>query len=136
MKNTHANSSQSGRLILFLTVFVWGVSFNVATYSAQYNTKKALIEVNDAKANKNPVKSVRADSWKAVDVKNKIKPRPGQDIAVVCEGNFPAGIIASDLFRPNGDFNRDFKVTPSTTVLDICNQQEDIMRVRNPRLFK
>lgn len=136
MKNSHANPPRCGRLILFLTVFIFGLYFNDAAYAVQYNTKKALIEVNDVKAHTNPVKSVRADSWRAVDVKNKIKPRSGQDIAVVCEGNFPAGIIASDLFRPNGDFNRDFKVTPSTTVLDICNQQEDIMRIRNPRLFK
>lgn len=104
--------------------------------AVSYNTKKALIEVNDPKAERNPVKSVRADTWKAVEVRSKIKPRPGQDIAVVCEGGFPAGIIANDLFRQNGEFNRDFKVTASTTVLDICNQQEDAMRIRNPRLFK
>ena len=123
-----------------ISEFVLIIAFSVfcvhSANAVSYNTKKALIEVNDPKANRNPVKSVRADTWKAVEVKNKIKPRPGQDIAVVCEGDFPAGIIANDLFRQNGEFNRDFKITASTTVLDICNQQEDAMRIRNPRLFK
>lgn len=104
--------------------------------AAEYHTKKALIEVNDIRADRNPVKSIRADAWKVVDVKGKIKPQQGQAVAVICEGDFPVGMIANDLIRSNGEFNREFHVTALTTVRDICNQQEDAMRVRNPRLFK
>lgn len=109
----------------------------VPAHAAQgYSTKKALVEINDPKAPSNPVKSVSAANWRAVDVKSKIKPKPGQDITIVCEGSFPAGYIASDLLRPNGDFNRDFTVHSQTTVMDLCNQQEDRMRRVNPKLFK
>ena len=103
---------------------------------AGYNTKKALVEVNDPKAERNPVKSLSAANWKAVEVKARIKPKPNQDIAIVCEGAFPAGYIANDLFRPNGDFHRDFTVNSQTTVMDLCNQQEDRMRRVNPKQFK
>lgn len=101
-----------------------------------YSTTKALLEVNDPKAKRNPVRSVAAANWKATEAKSRLKTKPEQDIAVICEGNFPAGYIADDLYRQNGAFNRSFIVDKSTTIADICNQMEDIMRRQNPRLFK
>lgn len=101
-----------------------------------YNTSKALLEVNDPTAKRNPVRSIAAANWKAVEAKSRLKIKPGQDIAVVCEGAFPAGYIADDLYRQNGDFKRSFIIHESTTILDLCNQMEDIMRKQNPRLFK
>ena len=101
-----------------------------------YSTSKALLEVNDPKASRNPVRSVAAANWKAAEAKSKLKTKPGQDIALVCEGNFPAGYIADDLYRQNGAFNQSFIIDESTTVLDLCNQMEDVMRKRNPKLFK
>ena len=101
-----------------------------------YSTSKALLEVNDPKATRNPVRSVAAANWKATEAKSKLKTKPGQDIAVVCEGNFPAGYIADDLYRQNGVFNRSFIIDGSTTISDLCNQMEDIMRKQNPKLFK
>ena len=121
----------SSTAILFIALLT---SKNIE--AAEYHTRKALIEVLDVKAERNPIKSVRADTWKVLEVKGRIKPRHGQDVVVVCEGDFPAGIIADNLFRPNGEFNKDFIITVSTTVRDICNQQEDVMRIQNPRLFK
>lgn len=119
------------------TTFSLAVLTIVSAHAAQgYSTKKALVEINDPKAASNPVKSVSAANWRAVDVKSKLKPKPGQDIAIVCEGSFPAGYIATDLLRPNGEFNRDFTVHAQTTVMDLCNQQEDRMRRVNPKLFK
>lgn len=117
--------------------FALAVLTIVSAHAAQgYSTKKALVEINDPKAARNPVKSVSAANWLAVDVKSKLKPKPDQDIAIVCEGSFPAGFIATDLLRPNGEFNRDFTVHAQTTVMDLCNQQEDKMRRVNPKLFK
>lgn len=101
-----------------------------------YSTSKALLEVNDPKATRNPVRSVAAANWKATEAKSKLKTKPGQDIAVVCEGEFPAGYIADDLYRQNGAFNRSFIIDGSTTIADLCNQMEDIMRKQNPQLFK
>ncbi len=101
-----------------------------------YSTSKALLEVNDPKATRNPVRSVAAANWKATEAKSKLKTKPGQDIAVVCEGNFPAGYIAADLYRQNGFFNRSFIIDGSTTISELCNQMEDIMRKQNPKLFK
>ena len=101
-----------------------------------YSTSKALLEVNDPKATRNPVRSVAAANWKATEAKSKLKTKPGQDIAVVCEGNFPAGCIAADLYRQNGFFNRSFIIDGSTTISELCNQMEDIMRKQNPKLFK
>lgn len=101
-----------------------------------YNTSKALLEVNDPKANRNPVRSVVAANWKAIEAKSRLKAKPGQDIAVVCEGKFPAGYIADDLYRQNGTFNRSFIIDRSTTISDLCNQMEDIMRKQSPQLFK
>lgn len=101
-----------------------------------YSTSKALLEVNDPKATRNPVRSVAAANWKATEAKSKLKTKPGQDIAVVCEGEFPAGYIADDLYRQNGAFNRSFIIDGSTTIADLCNQMEDIMRKQNPKLFK
>ena len=101
-----------------------------------YSTSKALLEVNDPKANRNPVRSVAAANWKATEAKSRLKTKPGQDIAVVCEGKFPAGYIADDLYRQNGFFNRSFIIDGSTTISDLCNQMEDIMRKQNPKLFK
>ena len=101
-----------------------------------YSTSKALLEVNDPKATRNPVRSVAAANWKAIEAKNRLKTKPGQDIAVVCEGKFPAGYIADDLYRQNGFFNRSFIIDGSTTISDLCNQMEDIMRKQNPQLFK
>lgn len=107
-----------------------------SAHAAQgYSTKQALVESNDPKAVRNPVKSVPAANWRAVDVKSKLKPKANQDISIVCEGSFPAGYIATDLLRPNGEFNRDFSVNAQTTVMDLCNQQEDRMRRLNPKLF-
>ncbi|WP_010459646.1 hypothetical protein [Acidovorax radicis] len=121
----------------FCTTFTLAVLTMVSALAAQgYSTKHALVEINDPKAASNPVKSVSAANWRAVDVKSKLKPKPGQDIAIVCEGSFPAGYIATDLLRPNGEFNRDFSVHAQTTVMDLCNQQEDRMRRVNPKLFK
>jgi hypothetical protein len=121
----------------FCTTFALAVLTMVSALAAQgYSTKHALVEINDPKAASNPVKSVSAANWRAVDVKSKLKPKPGQDIAIVCEGSFPAGYIATDLLRPNGEFNRDFSVHAQTTVMDLCNQQEDRMRRVNPKLFK
>lgn len=119
------------------TTFALAVLTIVSAHAAQgYSTKQALVEINDPKAASNPVKSVSAANWRAVDLKSKLKPKPGQDIAIVCEGSFPAGYIATDLLRPNGEFNRDFSVHAQTTVMDLCNQQEDRMRRVNPKLFK
>lgn len=119
------------------TTFAIAVLTIFSANAAQgYSTKKALVEINDPKAARNPVKSVSAANWRAVDVKSKLKPKPGQDIAIVCEGSFPAGFIATDLLRPNGEFNRDFTVDAQTTIMDLCNQQEDRMRRVNPKLFK
>ena len=101
-----------------------------------YSTSKILLEVNDPKANRNPVRSVAAANWKATEAKSRLKTKPGQDIAVVCEGKFPAGYIADDLYRQNGAFNRSFIIDGSTTIADLCNQMEDIMRKQNPKLFK
>ena len=101
-----------------------------------YSTSKVLLEVNDPKANKNPLRSVAAANWKATEAKSRLKTKPGQDIAVVCEGKFPAGYIADDLYRQNGFFNRSFIIDGSTTISDLCNQMEDIMRKQNPKLFK
>mgnify|MGYP003622638454 FL=1 len=101
-----------------------------------YSTSKVLLEVNDPKASRNPVRSVAAANWKATEAKSRLKTKPGQDIAVVCEGNFPAGYIANDLYRQNGTFNRSFHIDGRTTISDLCNQMEDIMRKQNPRLFK
>ena len=101
-----------------------------------YSTSKFLLEVNDPKANRNPVRSVAAANWKATEAKSRLKTKPGQDIAVVCEGKFPAGYIADDLYRQNGFFNRSFIIDGSTTISDLCNQMEDIMRKQNPKLFK
>ena len=101
-----------------------------------YSTSKTLLEVNDPKANRNPVRSVAAANWKATEAKSRLKTKPGQDIAVVCEGKFPAGYIADDLYRQNGFFNRSFIIDGSTTISDLCNQMEDIMRKQNPQLFK
>ena len=101
-----------------------------------YSTSKALLEVNDPKATRNPVRSVAAANWKATEAKSRLKTKPGQDIAVVCEGKFPAGYIADDLYRQNGFFNRSFIIDGSTTISDLCNQMEDIMRKQNPKLFK
>lgn len=114
-------------------------SMNAMSASAQqrpYSTSKALLEVNDPKANRNPVRSVAAANWKAIEAKGRLKTKPGQDIAVVCEGKFPAGYIADDLYRQNGTFNRSFIINESTTISDLCNQMEDIMRKKNPKLFK
>lgn len=94
------------------------------------------MEVNDPRASKNPVRSVTAANWKAVEARSKLKAKPGQDIALVCEGNFPAGYIADDLYRQNGAFNQTFIIGEGTTILDLCNQMEDVMRKRNPKLFK
>jgi hypothetical protein len=105
-------------------------------YAAEYNTKKIFIQVNDLRAVRNPVQSIRADTWKVSEVKAKIKPSRNQAIAVVCEGDFPAGLIANDLFLSNGELNREFKINASTSVRDICNQQEDVMRIKNQKLFK
>lgn len=101
-----------------------------------YSTSKAFLEVNDPKANRNPVRSVAAANWKAVEAKSRLKTKSGQDIAVVCEGKFPAGYIADDLYRQNGAFNRSFIIDGSTTISDLCNQMEDTMRKQNPQLFK
>ena len=101
-----------------------------------YSTSKTLLEVNDPKANRNPVRSVASANWKATEAKSRLKTKPGQDIAVVCEGKFPAGYIADDLYRQNGFFNRSFIIDGSTTISDLCNQMEDIMRKQNPQLFK
>lgn len=95
-----------------------------------------MVELNDPRSQRNPVKPVDAPHWRAIDVKAKIKAMPGQDISIVCEGAFPAGYIATDLLRPNGEFHRDFSVGAKTTVMDLCNQQEDRMRRTSPKLFK
>lgn len=101
-----------------------------------YSTSKALLEVNDPKANRNPIRSVAAANWKVVEAKSRLKTKPGQDIAVVCEGKFPVGYIADDLYRQNGAFNQSFIIDGNTTISDLCNQMEDIMRKQNPQLFK
>lgn len=101
-----------------------------------YNTSKALLVINDPTAARNPVRSVVAGNWKAMEAKSRLKPKPIQDIAVICEGNFPYSYIADDLYRSNGKFNRRFSVKKETTIMDICHQMEDIMRMENPDLFK
>ena len=100
-----------------------------------YNTTKALLEINDPKAQRNPVRSVAASNWRASEARDKLKPRPGQDVAVVCEGKFPAGYIADDLYGQGG-FNRRLVVSKETTILEICNQMEDDLRKTNPKMFK
>ena len=107
-----------------------------ATDARSYNTTKAMVEINDPKADRNPVRSVAVPKWKAVAVKAKLKPKNGQDIAIACEGKFPVGVIADGLYRQNGNFNRSFVINNQTTVMDLCNQMEDNMRRENPRLFK
>lgn len=101
-----------------------------------YNTSKALLEINDPKADRNPVRSVPAANWKAVEAKGKLKAKPRQDIAVVCEGDFPLGYIANDLYESNNRFNRSFSINKNTTISDLCNQMEDAARKQNPLLFK
>jgi hypothetical protein len=122
--------------ILKINLFLMLCFAHTKPCAAEYNTKKIFIEVNDLRAVRNPVQSIRADTWKVSEVKAKIQPSRNQAIAVICEGDFPAGVIANDLFRSNGELNRDFKITSSTSVRDICNQQEDVMRIKNPKLFK
>ena len=122
-----------------LSIIFLLVSTSVLPAFAQqrpYSTSKALLEVNDPKANRNPVRSVAAANWKATEAKSRLKAKPGQDIAVVCEGSFPAGYIADDLYQQNGAFNRSFTIDGSTKIVDLCNQMEDIMRKQNPKLFK
>ncbi|WEE79749.1 hypothetical protein LZ683_10480 [Comamonas testosteroni] len=102
----------------------------------QHNTKKVLLEINDPKAKQNPVKSIEASRLKAVDVRNRLKPKPNQDVAVICEGDFPAGMIAEDLYSMSGGFRRTFDVTQTTTILDLCHQLEDHYRKVSPKNFK
>ncbi len=73
---------------------------------------------------------------KAFDVKAKLKPKANQDVAVICEGDFPAGVIAEDLYSMSGGFRRTFSVSESTTILDLCHQLEDHYRKVNPKSFK
>ena len=115
-------------------IFVAINAFDVG--AVKYNTSKALIEIHDLRFDKNPIKSMNADKILVSDVKKTIKPKQGQAVAVVCKGNFPLGYIASDLFFSDGNLNRDFSVNSSTTVLDICHQQEEAMRIKNPSRFK
>ena len=123
---------------IFSVILVLASMSAISAFAQQrpYSTSKALLEVNDPKANRNPVRSVAAANWKATEAKSRLKTKPGQDIAVVCEGKFPAGYIADDLYRQNGFFNRSFIIDGSTTISDLCNQMEDIMRKQNPKLFK
>lgn len=104
--------------------------------AAEYHTDKVLVEIHDMRAERNPVKSVRADKLKVSEIIGKIRPIKGQAIAVVCEGRFPLGMIANDLYRSNGKLNSEFQISALTTVRDICNQMEDAMRIKNPQLFK
>lgn len=120
-------------IILFLTSTIAMPAF---AQQRPYSTSKAILEVNDPKASRNPVRSVASSDWKAAEAKSRLKTKSGQDIAIVCEGNFPAGYIADDLYRQNGAFNRSFVIDGSTTILDLCNQMEDVMRKQNPKLFK
>lgn len=120
-----------------------GVAFVVLTavhsqaiQAAEYRTDKVLVEIHDMRAERNPVKSVRADKLKVSEVLGKIRPSKGQAIAVICEGNFPLRMIANDLYRSNGKLNSEFQISALTTVSDICNQMEDAMRIKNPLLFK
>jgi hypothetical protein len=127
--------------ILPLLLVLLSISSSVfAADGRSYNTTRALVEINDPKAERNPIRSVPASSWRAVDVKAKMKPEKNQYIAIVCEGNFygnyPDLIIADDLYGSAGNFNRRFVINSSTTVMDLCHQQQDTMRRENPRLFK
>lgn len=115
------------------------VSIKAAPLSADghtHNTSRAMVVINDPKVERNPVRSIAASTWKAVDIKGRLKPKVGQDIAIWCEGKFPLGAIADDLYSGDGSFKRSFVIDGQTTVMDLCNQMEDIMRTQNPRLFK
>jgi hypothetical protein len=108
----------------------------LAANGRTYSTTKASVEVHDPNAKRNPIRSVVAPTWLAADLKKKMNLKRGQALVLSCKGDFPAGWIADDLIRPSGQFNREFFINDQTTVLQLCNQYQDNMRERNPRLFK
>lgn len=123
---------------IFSVILLFALVGMMPAFSQQraYSTSKVLLEVNDPKASRNPVRSVAAANWKAIEAKNRLKTKPGQDIAVVCEGKFPLGYIADDLYQRDGAFNQSFIIDKNTTIGNVCNQMEDIMRKQSPQLFK
>jgi len=118
-----------------LALAVWAGG-SAADAAQDYYTQHALVEINDPRADQNPVKSVPAAQWRAVDVHSKVRPKPHQRISIVCEGAFPGGYIAEDLWGPDGQFHRNFSVNSQTTVMDLCHQQEDRQRRVHRRLLK
>ncbi len=123
------------RVLCVLALAVW--AGGSAAHAAQvYYTQHALVEINGPQAAQNPVKSVAAAQWRAVDVHSKVRPKPHQHISIVCEGAFPGGYIAEDLLGPDGQFHRNFSVNSQTTVTDLCHQQEDRQRRAHRRLLK
>lgn len=127
------------RILAIQTVVLAACAAALPTHAAAgepYNTRRAIIHLNDPSADVNPVRRFEASKWLAYEVKGKVQPKRSQNVALLCEGDIRERNSAQDIFQLNGDFNDRFKVTPSTTVMDLCNQSEDYWRRKNPALFR
>lgn len=93
-----------------------------------YRTKKIRLEINDSNSINNPVRTIPATDLLFREVRKKIgRLKPTQAVALVCVGSFHNGFgfLANDIYLFGGEQNPSFKINFSTTLAELCYQQED-----------
>jgi hypothetical protein len=101
--------------------------------ASSYKTRTIRLDIHDISSAKNPVRTIKATDLLVREVSGKVsRLTPNQAVSVVCVGDFKNGFgyIAADLVYSGGSTNRAFTTTYSTTIADICRQQEDALSKR------
>lgn len=97
----------------------------IADAVSRYKTKSIKLELNDYKANRNPVRSIPATGLLVDEVAKKVGRLNGTTaVALICDGA-GYGYIAEDLYRDNGRMNSSFSTNHYTTLMEVCHQMED-----------
>lgn len=118
---------------LFTPAEAIGKTATLPKNPSSYQTKNIILELHDYKADKNPVRSIKANKLLVREVAKKVgKVKSTVAIALICEGDASNDFYsADDLYSSNGGrLNNRFIVSEATTLMDLCHQREDAITSR------
>lgn len=103
--------------------------------TSDLNTKKIVVEINDANGTHNPVQSFDATKLSVNEaIKKAGRIGNGRALAVLCYGDFKDGLgqryLANDLIFSDGRTNRGFSINDYASMMDVCMTQENSYKAR------
>lgn len=107
--------------------------------SDKYHTVEISAEVYVRSDPETTIRYIKGLDILAVDIEKELNPTGNERISIECKGDFPDGVMRNEYYSHYTNepvVNPEFKIGNKTTLLDLCNQTEDLMRKLKPDLYK